>query len=207
MAIGFLFDKPYVDDGVQTLTPVLPLTVVAPHEGDRIVSFAYPNSTGELRKNGSEMVFNGDAMEGHFEEAHPNGRDRVILTGPCYRTSMPLAAGPSGGPVVFGNARYSHLIRSYEVEFFSGDELNPLELGYWYCGCSGCRIKDVTRGLVVGTREDRESRRWVSRVFVRAYYRSLLPVATSQYRWASKERHRNQPRLHPDTVLSRKRSA
>jgi hypothetical protein len=103
VAIGFLFDKPYADGGVQTLTPVLSLTIAAPNEGDRIVSFAYPNSTGELRDNGSEMILNGDAMEGYFEEAHPNGRDRVMLPGACYRTSMPLASGASGGPVVFGN--------------------------------------------------------------------------------------------------------
>ena len=43
------------------------------------------------------VLFNPDFYEGLLEEYIPNGV--VLLRGPCYRTSMVIHSGASGGPV------------------------------------------------------------------------------------------------------------
>jgi Trypsin-like peptidase domain len=103
VAIGFLFDKPYAESGSQTTNPLFTLTAATPSPGDRILSFAYPNSSSEDVDDGTKLLLTGNAMDGAFEEAHPDGRDSVLLPGPCFRTSMHLAPGSSGGPVAFGD--------------------------------------------------------------------------------------------------------
>jgi hypothetical protein len=103
-AIGFLYDEQFATKNVQTLNPLFKLSTQLPHPGDRIVSYAYPNSIAtEHEHGGGTMTLSGNAMEGLFEEAHLSGRDKVLLPGPCLRTNMKLASGASGGPVAFGD--------------------------------------------------------------------------------------------------------
>ena len=55
--------------------------------------------------DGQTLSFQPGFYEGHISEHLPNGRDTVILPGPCYRTSMVIHHGASGGPVAGPSGR------------------------------------------------------------------------------------------------------
>lgn len=48
------------------------------------------------------LSFNPDFYEGRIIEHLSNGRDKIMLPGPCYRTDMRIHHGASGGPVACG---------------------------------------------------------------------------------------------------------
>jgi hypothetical protein len=102
VGIGFLFDKTFAERGEQTVNKCLGLTVKIPEAGERIVTYSFPQSAVFEDESGRGLSFESSASKGAFEQFYPSGRDRVLLPGPCIRTSMPLAPGSSGGPVVFG---------------------------------------------------------------------------------------------------------
>jgi Trypsin-like peptidase domain len=84
--------------------PVLTLTTQPPSPGAKVVTFAYPKHHNFIRENGlQELYFSGAYYDGVLQEHFPEGRDRTMLPGPCYRTSIVLHGGASGGPV-FGPA-------------------------------------------------------------------------------------------------------
>lgn len=103
VAIGFLFDKRMKDLGIQTENKLFRLTKVLPRTGDRVVSFAWPNAVVEPTSDGQRLKIASLVSQGVFDEFLPNGRDRSLLPGPCFRTSMPVAPGASGGPVAYGD--------------------------------------------------------------------------------------------------------
>ena len=67
--------------------------------GSRVCTYAYPKSVVERSDGKQELHFYPDFYEGHSEEHFPNGRDQVLLPGPCTQTSMYIHGGASGGPV------------------------------------------------------------------------------------------------------------
>ena len=73
------------------------LTTVPPPVGEHVATFAYPNTMIEPTEIGQRLHFNPDFYEGLIEEYFPNGFG--LLRGPCYRTSMVIHSGASGGPV------------------------------------------------------------------------------------------------------------
>ena len=73
------------------------LTTVAPPIGEHVATYAYPNTEIVLTEIGQRLHFNPDFYEGLLEEYIPNGVG--LLRGPCYRTSIVIHGGASGGPV------------------------------------------------------------------------------------------------------------
>lgn len=105
VAIGFLLDEPLFETGEQTLNYAFTLTENMPREGDKVFSVAIPGPESFLlEKEGAfELNFVPRLIEGVLEEHFPNGRDRIFLPSHCFRTSMEIDGGASGGPVFYGN--------------------------------------------------------------------------------------------------------
>lgn len=78
------------------------LTTECPKIGEPIVAVAYDKGT---HKRNRRISIEPKYMSGHFEHAHPTGRDRVMLSFPCYRTSIIIPGGASGGPVFDARGR------------------------------------------------------------------------------------------------------
>lgn len=77
--------------------PVPHLTTQHPRAGSRIVTCAY-NQTSGFRGPERRFEIAPTYVSGQFEEAHPHGRDSVMMPWPCYRASMLIPGGTSGGP-------------------------------------------------------------------------------------------------------------
>ena len=73
------------------------LTTVPPPIGEHVATYAYPNTKIEHAEIGQRLYFNPVFYDGLLEEYIPNGVG--LLRGPCYRTSMVIHGGASGGPV------------------------------------------------------------------------------------------------------------
>lgn len=86
-------------DGVPLANPVLALTSVPAEPHSHVVTFAYPRYENVRHEN--TQIFNvmPAYYDGEVREYLPDGRDRVLLPGPCYRTSIAIHHGASGGPV------------------------------------------------------------------------------------------------------------
>jgi Trypsin-like peptidase domain len=77
------------------LNSVPRLTLECPTIGEQIVTVAYDKDT---RQTPGEYLIGPKYMSGEFEEVHPDRRDSM-LSFPCYRTSISIPGGASGGPV------------------------------------------------------------------------------------------------------------
>lgn len=64
-----------------------------------VMTYAYPRYQSLLREGGQILNLMPAHYDGRIIEHLPNGRDRVLLPGPCYRTSIAIHHGASGGPV------------------------------------------------------------------------------------------------------------
>ena len=73
------------------------LTTVPPPIGEHVATFAYPNTVVEPTEIGQRLHFNPIFYDGRLEQFFPNGVG--LLRGPCYRTSIVIHGGASGGPV------------------------------------------------------------------------------------------------------------
>jgi hypothetical protein len=114
--------------GPQNLVAALPSSIEELPIDHYIRSFAYPRSElGTVEENFVQNAnFIGNWSEGLIEEYHPNGRDRVFLPGRCYRTSMPVLAGASGGPV-FNEEGYIIGVNSTSFGEEPPSHITPLE--------------------------------------------------------------------------------
>ena len=83
----------------------LPLTMKAHSVGSLVSTYAYPNTIIRSTEDGQILSFQPRFYEGHILEHLPNGRDTVLIRGPCYRTSMIIHHGASGGPVAGPSGR------------------------------------------------------------------------------------------------------
>ncbi len=79
--------------------PKLSLTTQIQQVGDLIATYAYPSTIIERNNDSQILSFDPQFYEGTVKEHHPHGRDKMMLPGPCYRTSMIIHHGASGGPV------------------------------------------------------------------------------------------------------------
>jgi len=73
--------------------------------GDLVATYAYPNAIIQSAETGQLLSFNPEFYEGRIVEYLANGRDRVMLPGPCYRTDMVIHHGTSGAPVAGPSGR------------------------------------------------------------------------------------------------------
>lgn len=81
---------------------ILPLAANPPSVGSLICTCAYPKP--DIQPGKPQVVrFNPGFFEGVLREHHPQGRDKVFLPGPCFRTTMIIHGGASGGPVIGPN--------------------------------------------------------------------------------------------------------
>jgi hypothetical protein len=78
------------------------LTTECPAIGEQIVTIAYDKDTCHTP---GEYLIGPKYLSGAFEEVHPERRDRSMLAFPCYRTSIIIPGGASGGPVFDGRGR------------------------------------------------------------------------------------------------------
>lgn len=79
--------------------PVATLSSKVPDVGEILVTYAYPRSVfqpGEVRE---ACYLWGEFFKGEVQEHFLQGRDSVMLPGPCFQTSIFIHGGASGGPV------------------------------------------------------------------------------------------------------------
>ncbi len=78
---------------------IVKLTTSQQPIGSPVITFAYPESQINHSKNKQVINFRPNFYEGNIEEYHPRRRDNVMLPFPCYRSTMRILGGASGGPV------------------------------------------------------------------------------------------------------------
>jgi hypothetical protein len=81
---------------------ILRLTQRVPAIKERVCTYAYPKTVIK-HESKQELHFYPDFFEGTIEDHYLQGRDSVLMPGPCLQTSMYIHGGASGGPV-FDNA-------------------------------------------------------------------------------------------------------
>jgi hypothetical protein len=85
--------------GLPLTNPVLTLTLVPASIDTRAVTYAYPKHANVISDSAQQINFTPAYYDGDIKEYYPYGRDRVLLPEPCYRTSILIHGGASGGPV------------------------------------------------------------------------------------------------------------
>ncbi|MCB7130286.1 MAG: trypsin-like peptidase domain-containing protein [Candidatus Brocadiales bacterium] len=103
VAVGFLFDKEFVERGEQAVNKFFSLTSKTPQRGEKAVTLAFPKQLLIPSEDAFELRFTSCVYEGEIEEEYPHGRDRHMLPSHCFQTTMNLEGGASGGPVGFGD--------------------------------------------------------------------------------------------------------
>ncbi|MDI1351190.1 MAG: serine protease [bacterium] len=94
VAAGFLANK--TTDGGARINPFYGLDLSDTTSiGEKVVTYAYPMTT--ICDN--QINLRADYYDGKIIELHKNGRDQCLLPNACYRTSMNIQGGASGGPV------------------------------------------------------------------------------------------------------------
>lgn len=94
---------------------ILTLTETIPVIDEQLSTYAYPNS----KSYDSEIHFNADFFLGNFKEYYPDGFS--FLKHPCYRTSILIKGGASGGPV-FNNSGQVFAVNSTGYDLGEGEE-------------------------------------------------------------------------------------
>ena len=105
VAIGLAAPAAHVATGEPLLSPRVRLTTRLQSPSDIVATFAYPSSVVEKRGDGQVLSFQPEFYEGRIVEYLPGVRDSIMLPGPCYRTSMVIHHGASGGPVAGPSGR------------------------------------------------------------------------------------------------------
>lgn len=103
VAVGVLETLISPQSGQPLRNKVLILTKQTPSLDAEIHTWAYPNAlTTHEGTTGSVSIF-PKLYSGKILEEHREGRDRIMLPGPCYRTDLGIEGGTSGGPVFDSN--------------------------------------------------------------------------------------------------------
>lgn len=103
VAVGALETLINPQTGQPLRNKVLILTKQIPSLDAEIHTWAYPNAlTTHEGTIGSVRIF-PKLYSGKILEEHREGRDRIMLPGPCYRTDLGIEGGTSGGPVFDSN--------------------------------------------------------------------------------------------------------
>ncbi len=131
VAVGIAARGKNINDGSELLNKCL---VLSTRPTRHICTYAYPKTIVKFESPNQEIHFYPTFYDGELEDYHPNGRDRVVLPGPCYRTNIVLHGGASGGPVFSHNGRVfginsTGMGADLPVSFISRiNELLPLEV-------------------------------------------------------------------------------
>ncbi len=97
VAVGFA--APVVSEAKGALqNTILTLSRSRPRVGDTIHTYAFPRTRVEPGTRQTVHLTPG-SYAGTIVEEFPDGRDSVLLPGPCYQTTMVIHGGASGGPV------------------------------------------------------------------------------------------------------------
>jgi Trypsin-like peptidase domain len=100
VAVGVAAPMKRTRDGEPLTNPILTLTLAPPDLNARVMTFAYPKHVNVTLSGGVQIVHVGPAYyDGDISEYFPAGHDRLLLSAPCYQTSMIIHSGASGGPV------------------------------------------------------------------------------------------------------------
>ena len=102
VAVGVAVPMHHKATGAPMPNKVLTLAAVPPPLASVVCTYAYPKTT-VLSGKPQVVHFEPGYFDGTLLEHFPLGRDRVILPGPCFRTSMVIHGGASGGPVIGPN--------------------------------------------------------------------------------------------------------
>lgn len=99
VAIGVATPMHHKATGAPMPNKVMTLAAESPLLHSSVCTYAYPKSS--IASGTPQVVhFEPGYFEGSLLEHFPHGRDKVVLPGPCFRTSMVIHGGASGGPVV-----------------------------------------------------------------------------------------------------------
>ncbi len=85
--------------------PKIRLSSKQPTVGERISTYAYPDSTAEHLGDKTAVHTYPHFYDGEIVEDFPERRDPVLLNWPCFQTSMHIHGGASGGPVFDSSGR------------------------------------------------------------------------------------------------------
>ena len=92
-------------DGAPLRNKILTLNADPVDIGSHVTTYAYPRYESIMGKNGQIFNVMPCFYDGKIIEHLPEGRDRVLLPGPCYRTNIRIHHGASGGPVFSKDGR------------------------------------------------------------------------------------------------------
>lgn len=102
VAVGVATPMHHKVTGAPMPNKILTLSSNPPRVGSPVSTYAYPKT--EIQPGKPQVVrFEPGFFDGFLLEHHPQGRDSVVLPGPCFRTSMVMHGGASGGPVIGPN--------------------------------------------------------------------------------------------------------
>lgn len=87
------------------INAVLQLTISVQSNGSTCVTYAYPKTDIQQVSSTQVLNFKPDFYDGRIVQHQPQGRDKIVLPGPCYQTSMVIRGGASGGPVIGKSGR------------------------------------------------------------------------------------------------------
>ena len=99
VAVGVATPTNHNVTGAPMPNKVLKLASSPPPVGSAVCTYAYPKTVIQAGKP-QVVHFEPSFFDGTLLEHLPHGRDTVLLPGPCFRTSMVIHGGASGGPVV-----------------------------------------------------------------------------------------------------------
>lgn len=99
LALGVAAPMSHKKDRTPLNTRILTLTTNAPEPPSRVVTYAYPKHLSVIVDGAQSIHFKPTFYDGNIVTFFPNGRDRTMLPGPCYQTTMIVHGGASGGPV------------------------------------------------------------------------------------------------------------
>jgi hypothetical protein len=104
VAVGVAAPVRRNSDGEPLRNSILTLTLLRPSLHVQVVTYAYPKHANLILPDGTQHInFAATYYDGQITDYFPLGRDRVLLPGPCYQTSMIIHGGASGGPVFSPN--------------------------------------------------------------------------------------------------------
>ncbi|OED38849.1 hypothetical protein AB834_00515 [PVC group bacterium (ex Bugula neritina AB1)] len=125
IAFGLLGHPVNIESKARVENPYFIMSASKILVSDPIKTGAYPLSNIEKIDDQQIGEFKLDWFDGVITEAHPNGRDKTLLPGACYRTDMHIMSGASGGPV-FNKDGLLIGVNSTGIDFTSEDENPPL---------------------------------------------------------------------------------
>ncbi|MBT3240486.1 MAG: trypsin-like peptidase domain-containing protein [Chloroflexi bacterium] len=100
VAVGFIY-RSDLSDFSESLRKInqFSLSEFLPDPGSKIAGVALNPNLPRHTQEGFELSLEYQETAGVVEECFPNGRDRVLLPGKCFSTTMGTLPGASGGPV------------------------------------------------------------------------------------------------------------